>query len=280
MIWEYLIPGPRVVFMKHKYFVSKEWWKRQDRKISFGEAREMNRCYFGLASSCPAPILVAICHESSAIAGRYYSKAFGTSDMPPITWFDFQRDTLYMDCDEVFARRWHDTRPYSEIEEELGKVDCSRVQNLAISSLPWLYGRPVVPLIGYMFGSMLRNLSHEAFVADMLSIFVDLKKLTIVVGQCHFPSVKSVRLVEPFGISINPEPSQETHKFKKDMNAYFQLCFRQVKLHDPAKLARFKSELIRDGLSTWNSDPVVEIKAAVSETAMEEGLCKIVRGAI
>ncbi|KAE8454594.1 hypothetical protein EG329_000217 [Mollisiaceae sp. DMI_Dod_QoI] len=72
LIWEAAIPDPRIL---HLGF--------------YGDS--------GLRSQTPSPSLLSVCRESLEVMSKFYTKTFGTVLSAPITWFDFQRDTLYID---------------------------------------------------------------------------------------------------------------------------------------------------------------------------------------
>jgi len=75
-------------------------------------------------SSCPAPTILYVCHFSRYVATRlrHYKKLFGA------VWFDYNRDTLFLDFGHGFPLR----NAYTE--DDLSMDDLERVRFLAFYS--------------------------------------------------------------------------------------------------------------------------------------------------
>jgi hypothetical protein len=80
------------------------------------------------------------------VAQKLYTKAFGTTDIPAETWFDFQRDTLYIHFNMC---RIEDSLFYKELSKDL-----KRVRNLALGGV-WVGPSWRDPFTGH-FGIPLR----------------------------------------------------------------------------------------------------------------------------
>jgi hypothetical protein len=69
-------------------------------------------------ADCPPPSLLSICHESRAIASKYYRKTFATPHAPARAYFDFDRDTIYVRYDKFSPSCYH----YDQFLHEIAKV--------------------------------------------------------------------------------------------------------------------------------------------------------------
>jgi hypothetical protein len=97
---------------------------------------------------------------------RHYQRAFGGfdgCDAFPKTWFDFERDILYLDWDVYYA-------PPMEPEDFLSLNAC-KVRNLATFN-------------NDVFNQHLYN-DHESWLCEILKVFTNVKQLTIVLYQLH-----------------------------------------------------------------------------------------------
>ncbi|EPE24958.1 hypothetical protein GLAREA_11539 [Glarea lozoyensis ATCC 20868] len=109
----------------------------------------------GFKSRTPAPTLLYVCQASRNMAKRSYTKAFGTEDMPPETWINFEKDVLYITKDFCYLglrdlpfaiNPWQVTirfntgqeEPFGYFYKEL-KHDIRKVKDLAISG-HWNFG--------------------------------------------------------------------------------------------------------------------------------------------
>jgi len=88
-IWIYALPGSRIVYVK-RHLVDKE----QDAKESHKRSRPETpyATYFSSPSpQADIPSLLLTCVESKKMVQRFYKYIF------PGTWFDYERDYLYLD---------------------------------------------------------------------------------------------------------------------------------------------------------------------------------------
>jgi hypothetical protein len=205
MIWHAAIPDPRIVYLKQDYmpvyYCTRVWSDKalddtfdhddkiptffdfHDRKhVSWGVFRPGPglKCgpkynSIGLRSLCPPPNLLFVCRESFEVATKHYTKAFGTCNASPSTWFDFERDTLYLDWDII-------------AEEELVPRDfliseASRVRHLATFDFPQRSH----------WSNFMRGVDYpdyESWLCEIFSVFTNLTQLTVVLEQCHNISMK------------------------------------------------------------------------------------------
>lgn len=122
MIWEFALPGPRIVFLRPRRLQwfqctrvfsdrhtdtqpkSPSTFEREDFKC-FSDSSHHNGEYidaggsprdrFGFRSESSISMLY-VCRESYCVASKIYRRAFGTKHAFPQTWFSFELDTLYM----------------------------------------------------------------------------------------------------------------------------------------------------------------------------------------
>jgi hypothetical protein len=118
-----------------------------------------------LRSQCPPPNLLFVCRESFEVATRYYAKAFGTCNAFPCTWFDFERDILYLDSDFITDQV---LVPNDSLISE-----ASRVRHLAT------FDRlQRDDCFNFMEGSIYPD--YESWLCEILSVFTNLTQPTIV----------------------------------------------------------------------------------------------------
>jgi hypothetical protein len=124
-----------------------------------------------------------VCHESQQVASKHHSRIFRTRYSPPEVYFDFKKDTLFLD--------WNYTsRGGLYGPERFSRVELAQVRYLAIeagefrgyhpSLLNLLGGGNPTPLGGN--GVLLSQFGcrdTEDFLAMILRYFPNLKKLTI-----------------------------------------------------------------------------------------------------
>ncbi|MCJ1248771.1 hypothetical protein MMC30_005990 [Trapelia coarctata] len=80
-IWEFALPGPRVVEIKAP-------------PPSFAD-RPPDSALDDFTSSCAIPTLLHVNSEARGIALKHYELSFATGTFPPRIYFSFERDTLY-----------------------------------------------------------------------------------------------------------------------------------------------------------------------------------------
>jgi hypothetical protein len=117
----------------------------------------------GLKSRCQPPNLLFVCRESYEVMTRHYQKAFGGFSAFPETWFDFERDILYLDWDV------YDQRPIKP--EDFPSLNACKVRNLAT------FDNDVLDELHYD--------DYESWLCEILNVFTNVKQLTIVLYQLH-----------------------------------------------------------------------------------------------
>jgi hypothetical protein len=192
MIWEAALPDPRVVYVKkefmEQYYCTRVWSDKaidetfnspkkvptffdlhenedalkkllyhSDSEEDFG--RDWRR---GLRSRCPPPNLLFVCRESYEVMTSHYQKAFGGFDAFPDTWFDFERDILYLDWDV------YDEPPMKP--GDFLSLNACKVRNLAMFDHDVFYKHYD---------------DYEFWLCEVLNVFTNVKQLTIVLYQLH-----------------------------------------------------------------------------------------------
>lgn len=158
MIWELALPGPRIVGVRAREI-------RDSRQ----EGTAGKSAKWGLMSECEPPAVLFVNHESYDFASARYTKAFGASGTTPQTWFDFKRDTLFLDgcIQKLLAEDVLQPHSFGE--------DASRVENLAMI-------RPYHPSATSSFTHPHRmDLDSDdlEWMSAMLSWFGGIKNLTV-----------------------------------------------------------------------------------------------------
>ena len=180
LIWEEAIPGPRIVNIRQRYLN-----KTSDDVLNNGVTKRRgiiakaagNKAITlpaprlkGLKSNCPPPSILFVCRESYTVASRYYQRVFHPAGTIPETYFDFQRDTLYLRHDTMCA----DSIGLEAIIDGIaGKTDriydrdnIARVEKLAVLVDP--NGDDCL----------------ESWICYLMATFGGVKQLTIVVEHC------------------------------------------------------------------------------------------------
>jgi hypothetical protein len=173
-IWEAALPGPRLVNIKEKRL-------RKTKREHIAETRpDLDPTAFppdnllGVTSDSRAPSVLFACRESYSVASKVYVPSFGFATSIPETYFDFQRDTLYLRCNtfglfyEEAEGSWDET--IDELDRLYDRVNVARVQNLAIL----LHPDP----------EEAARVAQPFDLALFLLLFGNIKYLTFVVG--HF----------------------------------------------------------------------------------------------
>ena len=113
------------------------------------------------------PLLFFVCVESHEVARTIYTKCFGTETHAPITWFNFDRDTLYVDWGVAEAAREEFDEEDAGLEFHFSPDDLSEdvklVQKLALFEGTYPY-----------------DLHEFVWIDDVLDRFGHVKSLTIV----------------------------------------------------------------------------------------------------
>ena len=202
-IWEAALPDPRVVNIREKRL----------RKTRPG--RDM----VAVTSDTKAPSVLFACRESYSAASKFYIPSFAFSDSIPETYFDFQRDTLYLRFDTFALFPWDDC--YSQTMDELeclyDSANLKRVQNLAV----FLDPDP----------DQITNTAKPGRLANILVLFGNVKNLTLILG--HFDQEGDdqgdILLMEPIDVTktyhnyenISREPSQHRDVLDAPLNTNF-----------------------------------------------------------
>lgn len=157
---------------------------------------------FAYKSQCRLPVIFSVCQESRMVAQTLYTKAFGTSDTPAETWFDFQKDTLYIDFDMC---RHEDSIFYKRLAKDIRKV-----KKLAITDnwhlLDWRISQYV---------------SQPLFF--VLPNFVNVETITLVDGQ-HWvhPTADLSRIEAADLLKLQPRCSRQ-EAFPRQNRYHFRL---------------------------------------------------------
>jgi hypothetical protein len=192
MIWEAALPDPRVVYVTQEsietYFCTRVWSDKaidetfnSPKKVpTFFDLHEDEDAlekllYYsnsgegfgpdwrrGLRSRCPPPNLLFVCRESYEVMTRHFEKAFGGYNVFPDTWFDFERDILYLDWDIY-------DEPLMKPGDFLSLNAC-KVRNLAT--------------FDDVFDDHHYD-DYESWLCEILNVFTNVKQLTTVLYQLH-----------------------------------------------------------------------------------------------
>lgn len=101
--------------------------------------------------------LLYVCRESFAVASKIYTRAFGTAEAYPETWFAFDRDMLYLDFNYLLGDL---------------SLDVKKVENLTVCAQP----------VSYNDRFFQRGIG-ERYMAEILTYFGKGKTLTLVNSQ-------------------------------------------------------------------------------------------------
>jgi hypothetical protein len=202
-IWEAALPDPRVINIREK----------RSKKTRLG--RDM----VAVASDTKAPSVLFACRESYSVASKFYIPSFAFADSIPETYFDFQRDTLYLRFDTFALLSWDDwfSGTMDELEYLYDSANLKRVQNVAVLLDP----NP----------DQITNIARPSRLANILFLFGNVKNLTLVLG--HFDQEGDdqgdILLIEPIDVAktchsyetISSEPSQRQDVLDVPLNTNF-----------------------------------------------------------
>ena len=164
MIWMTARPGPRLVYLHsfhlksfkcyrvwsdcraskrgNKRFFREDNYETDEQKLIPHWKRTNIEPCTGFKSYKPSIPLLAVCRESYSIFSQFYTRAFGSAAAFPETWFDSERDTLYLDIwsptgapDYPWYLPQLDFRVEARYMPEHLGLDAERVQTLAVGSL-------------------------------------------------------------------------------------------------------------------------------------------------
>jgi hypothetical protein len=185
IIWTLALPRPRIVPLFHRKIKHLIRQKCPFRYFSPKGAKTNQRhihCTF--KSALPAPVIFFVNRESSAVALRWYTRAFPCSDVigacngcynsgPPRTYFDFENDTLFLSDSFTFCRDGYGPCRVDQRLTEFGwfgEKDIKKVKNLALA----IHINPKC----YSFPPGTRPL--EKVLAHILSYFPSVKSLVLI----------------------------------------------------------------------------------------------------
>lgn len=282
-IWMEARPGPRLIYLHSFYLKSfrchRVWSdcrnNKRGRKRFFHEdphetdeqkhipqSRRTNiERSTGWKSHEPSIALLAVCRESYDILSQFYARAFGSSNAFPSTWFDFKRDTLYLNIwypDGTPGNPWY--LPYATwslearyMLEDLS-MDVDLVQTLAVDTLNQL------------------RFDYNIWLARILAKFKNLKKIIFVNKNPVSRGGAAVRGPEKMGIVLeDPEmPRLRKILWPKYKGNYDPAIERKVNRQYDDEVAAIAEEMRRSPSEfrqisrTWAMQdmPVVEEKIA------------------
>jgi hypothetical protein len=174
-IWEAALPDPRVINIRQKALRKK------------GPGRDI----IGVTSDTKTPSVLLACRESYDVSSKFYIPSFAPADSTPATYFDFQRDTLYLRFNTfalVSDGDWYGNT-MDELEYLYDSANLMRVQNLAVLLDP----EP----------DQVTNAARPGRLANILFLFGNVKNLTVVLG--HFDregdDQGDILLMEPIDVA-------------------------------------------------------------------------------
>jgi hypothetical protein len=152
--------------------IRKDFWGRhqEDPDVRW---TQLTGCHLkGIKSTSRPPHILSICRESHGVVSKYYQRVFATRTSKAETYFDFERDTLYLQRPDY--RLGFNHRRFNELPAIL----------LSISDGPNL--RMVRNLSIDVDGMTLWYHTHRSlheWIADVLDICGGLRRLTLVLGE-------------------------------------------------------------------------------------------------
>jgi hypothetical protein len=268
MVWHAAIPDPRIVYVKQDYmpiYYCTQVWSDEaldktfdnDAKIpTFFDLHDRSEDSYeilcnepgwdygpehnpmGLRSQCPPPNLLFVCRESFEVATRYYAKAFGTCGAFPCTWFDFERDILYLDWDFISDQEL--------VPKDFLISEASRVRHLATFDYPQRYN-----WFNFMRG--IDYPDYESWLCEILSVFTNLTHLTIVLEQCHNIStknndgkeivIKTLRNDLTPSTPTSPRWDFDRTGFEQSIHDYYRSIISRTPELDMQKLEEYRAQL-------------------------------------
>jgi hypothetical protein len=156
-----------------------------------------------------------------------YSKAFGTEHALPVTWFDFERDVLYLD--------WNRSHSLADFQlSDPGSIDSAKVRHLALFD----------QLTEFWHGGLSRDDGTE-YKYDNDLVFTKAESFATL-GLINF---------ELPGLSVSRDGS-----FNNALKSFCGYADRRVDLLNVGELDRYKITVIQQGLSTWTTLPAIEFQ--------------------
>lgn len=202
----------------------------------------------GLRSDTPIPSMLLACRESNEVASRFYKPAFTIIPALPQTYFDFDRDTLYL-------RRNFISPPENfywvhQVLRLLADTDeLFRVKNLAVH-----------------FDDQLGGYDHvEEIIANYCRHFGGLERLTLVMldHEEEILDTSTLHAVDLMKVSV-PFPNATMVPIAADEDHPALNFSHETFSREDIEGSRSKEEDVRDGPFPWRVPDVIECKALVS----------------
>lgn len=212
LIWKEALPGPRIIHLQSyqllSYYTTRVWSDKSIEEVNdegvptffdapwggSGTEEEFFNAMFsfnmgenrpcGFRSQNPShtvPNIACVCRESLEVVERFYTKAFGSWNAFPETWFDFEVDTLYLDWG------WNSNGMQFSASDFAGEAP--RVKHLALYQAKDDY-------------HVTNPGDYEDFMCEIFVDFNNLKTLTLV-NKRHKPNESdSLVFMEPVDLLI------------------------------------------------------------------------------
>lgn len=161
----------------------------------------------GFRTDIPIPSLLLACHESHAVALRFYSRTFGSRDgLDPLIYFSFRTDTLLLDRCPIVDR-------FLMLNGFIPE-DLARIEKLALCSSRW-----TLPDV----------------LDCTLSLFPSLKTLTIVVSTQNLPSSPTTPLASHANLTFLSDLTYRKYEYLEHEHGgrYCISGYPAVQIDDP-----------------------------------------------
>jgi len=226
----------------------------------------------GIMSPCPPPSVLFVCRESYEVASAIYKRSFATHAGFAQTYFAPQRDTLYFKYDMfsyINLRVFHNA---------LGPLDSiTDVDSLkSVESLAFL-ADPGLETMDYHGDGRRDNFTF--FVDDVLSIFRNLKDLTVVLG--HYDTLSGdLPDVEPYTFTDSVDLDEVREKYRNllldeqnwgqgsELPVPNMINQRRVMVN-LKQLERRRSRQVINGQEPWKI-PRIHYKVSITPSFMED----------
>jgi hypothetical protein len=186
VIWEAAVPGPRIVEIRQKALQPIREIGIKGRRDALNRYHlSVNDRFLGIRSVCRPPQLLFVCKESHGVASKHYKRIFDRSASPPMTYFDFQRDILYLHHDLFLLDEYAKTFDTVDKTGELSYAmrTCTDVENIIqVENLALFVGGA---LSRTPFPRHLKN-----HISALLMVFRGIKTLTLVLQSFQARSRK------------------------------------------------------------------------------------------
>jgi hypothetical protein len=215
--------------------------------------RELQRFkHYGIKSNVAHPAILFVCHESFAVASRLYSKAFSCGGASiPETWFDYRRDTLFIDHDTFAQCQFRRIKWVQSIIADMDDkyAQLGKVANLALRVR---LGNVDVP-------PETDDSALEQILCETLGFFGGVKSLTLVIEHYEeesytWPAVgegeHALTFIEDL-IDLNRvflASALRDGNYNPTMAPRSDYFFIKV---DETRLEELRMKWIRDGLRPW-----------------------------